>query len=103
MSYIFMAVHYPEPSRREEIYASMAAMAHAVSGVPGLLEIGPWLESQGDRIVGVSRWESRAAFEAAMPGSGVPNDIIHNGEIRPREYFHLIQSQPESGAIASTE
>jgi hypothetical protein len=29
------------------------------------------------------------AFEAAMPGSGVPNEIIHPGETKLREYFHL--------------
>jgi heme-degrading monooxygenase HmoA len=91
MSYIFMAVHYPEPARRDAVYASMAAMATSMTEIPGLLEIGPWLEHRGDRIVGVSRWESRQAFEAAMPGSGIPNDTIHDGETRPREYFHLSQ------------
>jgi len=29
------------------------------------------------------------AFEQAMPGSGVPSGIVHDGESRPREYFHL--------------
>lgn len=56
---------------------------------PGLLEIGPWLDRDRTRVVGVSKWESREAFEAAMPGSGVPNEIIHPGEGKPREYFHL--------------
>lgn len=89
MTYIFMAVHYPAPGRTDEVYASMRAMADSAAGVPGLLEIGPWLEHDGDRVVGFSRWESRAAFDAAMPGSGVRNDIVHPGERRPREYFHL--------------
>ena len=53
-----------------------------------------WLEQGGDRVVGLSRWESRQAFEAAMPGSGVPNDVIHDGERRPRECFHLIEPAP---------
>lgn len=91
MTYIFMAVHYPAPGRRDEVYASMARMAAGASGTPGLIEIGPWLEHGGDRVIGFSRWESREAFEAAMPGSGVPNDIVHDGESRPREYFHLEQ------------
>jgi heme-degrading monooxygenase HmoA len=91
MSYIFIAVHYPEPARRDEIYASMVAMASSLTGVPGLLEVGPWLEHDGERIVGVSRWESREAFDAAMPGSGIPNDTVHDGETRPREYLHLSQ------------
>lgn len=94
MTYIFMAVHYPAPGRRDEVYASMARMAAGASGTEGLIEIGPWLEHGGDRVIGFSRWLSREAFEAAMPGSGVPNDIVHDGESRPREYFHL--EQPEA-------
>lgn len=93
MTYIFMAVHYPAPGRRDEVYASMVAMAESAAGTPGLLEIGPWLEHGGDRVVGFSRWESKAAFDAAMPGSGVPSDAVHDGERQPREYFHL--ARPE--------
>lgn len=84
-----MAVHYPVPGRADEVYASMLRMAESAARTPGLLEIGPWREHDGDRVVGLSRWESRQAFEAAMPGSGVPNEIVHDGERRPREYFHL--------------
>lgn len=91
MTYIFMAVHYPVPGRGDQVHASMAKMAVSAAGTPGLIEIGPWLDHDGDRVVGLSRWESREAFDAAMPGSGVPNDIVHEGERRPREYFHLIQ------------
>jgi len=98
VTYIFMAVHYPADGRSGEVYASMAKMAEAAAGTPGLIEIGPWREHGGDRVVGLSRWESREAFEAAMPGSGVPNDIIHDGERRPREYFHL--TRPLSTAAA---
>ena len=89
MTYIFMAVHYPSEGNLDEIYASMRRMAASAAGTPGLLEIGPWLDHHRTRVVGISKWESRGAFEAAMPGSGVPNDIIHPGESRPREYFHL--------------
>jgi len=92
MTYIFMAVHYPKAGSAAKVFASMTRMAEAAAGTPGLLEIGPWLEHDGDRVVGLSRWESREAFDAAMPGSGVPSDIIHDGERRPREYFHLEQS-----------
>lgn len=89
MTFIFMAVHYPEPGRRDDLYQRMAGMADTLAGTPGLIDIGPWIEHEGERVVGVSRWESRAAFEAAMPGSGRPNDTIHEWESRPREYFHL--------------
>jgi heme-degrading monooxygenase HmoA len=91
VSYVFMAVHYPQAGQRNDVYVSMKRMAESMAGTPGLIEIGPWLEYDGDAVVGLSRWESREAFEAAMPGSGVPNTIIHEGETRPRDYFHLAQ------------
>src|SRR5262249_33499364 len=89
VTYIFMAAHYPPPGHLHEVRESMTGMAAAMTGTPGLLEIGPWVERDGSRVVGISRWESRAAFDAAMPGSGVPSDVIHPGESKPREYFHL--------------
>ena len=89
MTYVFMAVHYPADGHLEERQASMTRMAAALAGTAGLLEMGPWVDCAGSRIIGISRWASKAAFEAAMPGSGVPGDVIHPGERQPREYFHL--------------
>ena len=43
MTYIFMAVHYPQPGTSDQVYARM------------------------------------------------PNATVHEGESRPREYFHLIK------------
>lgn len=103
MTYVFIAVHYPAPGRADEVYASMARMAESAADTPGLLEIGPWREHDGDRIIGLSRWESREAFEAAMPGSGVPNDIIHEGERQPRDYFHLTPAGPSEASPCARE
>ncbi len=74
MTYVFMAVHYPAHEGLEALHASMARMAASLTGTPGLLEIGPWVERDGSRVVGISRWESKAAFDAVLPGSGVPSD-----------------------------
>lgn len=97
MTYIFMAVHYPEPGTRDEVHARMSAMAASMAGTPGLLEIGPWLDAAGGRVIGLSRWASREAFEQAMPGSGVPSTTVHDGECRPREYFHLTSTDSPGG------
>jgi hypothetical protein len=70
-------------------------MAAGLAGTPGLHEIGPWVVCVGDKVIGLSRWDSREAFEAAMPGSGIPSDVVHAGESRPRDYFHLTDSSPE--------
>ena len=89
MTDIFMAAHYPAEGKLAEVDASMQRMAASAAGTPGLLEIGPWPDRDRSRVVGFSRWESRQALEAAMPGSGVSSDIIHPGEARPRDYLHL--------------
>jgi len=85
-----MAVHYPAPGRLDEVYASMQQMASSAAGTPGLLEIGPWLDRDRTRVAGISKWTSRQAFEAAMPGSGeTQTRFIHPGESKPASYFHL--------------
>src|SRR5262249_19924403 len=96
VTYIFMAVQYPEPGRLDDVYASMSGMVDSMAGTPGLIEIGPWIDRDSVRLVGVSRWASGQGLEAVMPESGVPNAVTHDGEIRPREYFHLIQPDPPS-------
>jgi hypothetical protein len=96
VTYAFIAVHYPADGHREELHASMTRMAASLAGTAGLLEIGPWLDRDGSRLVGISRWASKAAFDAALPGSGVPTDVIHPGERKPREYFHVEAATEDS-------
>jgi heme-degrading monooxygenase HmoA len=89
-----MVVHHPEPGRRDDVYQRMRAFAASMEGTPGLLEIGAWQEHDGQRVVGLTRWQSREAFEAAMSGNGALDETTQEGETRPREYFHL--HSPES-------
>jgi heme-degrading monooxygenase HmoA len=88
-TYMLMVVHHPEDGRHDDVYQRMCAFVPSMEGTPGLLEIGAWQEHGGQRVVGLSRWESREAFEAAMPGGDEPDETIQEGESRPREYFHL--------------
>jgi len=69
VTYIFMAVHYPEPGTRDEVYARMSAMADSMAGTPGLLEIGPWLDVSGDRVIGLSRWASSMRSSRPCPAA----------------------------------
>ena len=64
MTYVFMAVHYPEQGKVGETYASTRRMAASAAGTPGLPEIGPWLNRDGTRVVGISKWESRERFSS---------------------------------------
>src|SRR5260370_19202598 len=88
IAYIFMAVHYPEPGRHDDLHQRMTRMGASLAGAPGLIEIGAWLEFGGERVVGVSRWQSREAFEPAMPGSGAPANLIRQWQPRPAPTSH---------------
>jgi hypothetical protein len=46
--YVFMAIHYPEPGRQADLYRRMAAMAESMAGKPGLIDLGPWVEHDGE-------------------------------------------------------
>jgi len=65
--FLTIAIHHPRPEYIEDFLAFMARTEIAVEGAPGLLEFRSWREAGGGRLVGLARWESQAAFQAAMP------------------------------------
>jgi quinol monooxygenase YgiN len=89
MAFVFMVFHWPEPSRRDELAASMREMRDLLLGTTGCLEVEPpYLTEDGECLVGISKWESKDAFDA----SGItlrPVEEIVEGELRPRERFLL--------------
>jgi Antibiotic biosynthesis monooxygenase len=90
MSYIFMVIHHPKPEHRDDLIRGMVERAELMAATPGFIEAGPWEIENDQRIVGISRWQSKEAFAAAVPpGFGVPTDDVHEWETRPRELFHL--------------
>jgi heme-degrading monooxygenase HmoA len=93
VAFVFMVFHYPEPSHRDELLRGMAETASLFDGRPGFIEAGPWVEEGTDRVIGISRWESREAFEAV--GLEIrPADEVVEGETRPRERFWLEEFRP---------
>jgi heme-degrading monooxygenase HmoA len=66
VAFLFLAIHYPKPEHHDDVLRSMQRVGDALRGAPGLRQIGPWQEEEGGRIVGISIWESRSAFERAI-------------------------------------
>ncbi|HEX4444472.1 MAG TPA: hypothetical protein VHZ81_12930 [Galbitalea sp.] len=60
-----LAIHHPKPEYRGDVLASMRRVDAAAAGHPGLIRINGWKEIDGERLVGISMWESMDAFEAA--------------------------------------
>lgn len=84
-----MVLHWPEPGRRDELAASMREMRDLLLAKPGCLAVEPpYLTEDGDCLVGISKWESREAFDAAGIRPRPPGEIVE-GETRPRERFFL--------------
>ena len=80
-----IAIHTPKPEHRDDVIASMQRAAAASEGAAGLLQMGPWQEIDGGRLVGLAIWESREAFLAAGPGifAAVGDDPFDEWEAEP--------------------
>ena len=65
--FIHLAIHHPKPEHVDDMLASMHRVNQAAAGAPGLIEIGAWRDQGSDRLVGLARWESEEAFQAAAP------------------------------------
>jgi heme-degrading monooxygenase HmoA len=59
-----LAIHRPKPEYQDDLLASMNRVGTAAAGAPGLIRIDAWKELGGERLVGISTWESKDSFEA---------------------------------------
>ena len=64
---VTMAIHHAAPGHADDFLRHMEKVVAATQGAPGLIEFTCWAEDDGARLVGLARWETRAAFEAALP------------------------------------
>ena len=90
--FVHLAIKYSKPEHVADNVASMRRVADAAQGAPGLIAIGPWLDARSGRVIGLSLWESRGAFESAMPAVfGSLPDLDPDGDWdgRPPDSFHL--------------
>jgi heme-degrading monooxygenase HmoA len=60
-----LAIHHPKPEYKADVLASMRRVDVAAAGHTGLIRINGWREIDGDRLVGISMWESMEDFQAA--------------------------------------
>ncbi len=66
--YLTVRVLYPKPGRQDDILAAVKKVSDAARKFEGLVEIGAWLDKEGDRIVNISLWESREQALKATSG-----------------------------------
>lgn len=63
---ISLAIHHAVPEHVEAFLAHMDKVVATTTGAPGLIDFTCWAEADGRRLIGLARWESREAFEAAL-------------------------------------
>jgi quinol monooxygenase YgiN len=88
MSFVFMVFHWPEPDKVDALAAGMREMREVLLAERGCLGVEPpHMTEDGLCLVGISKWESKEAFETAITLR--PADEIVEGETRRRERFLL--------------
>jgi Antibiotic biosynthesis monooxygenase len=88
---VFMVFHWPEPSRTQQLAASMREMRDALLAIPGCIGVEPpyLTEAEGaECLVGISKWESEDMFQSSGVVLRAPDEIVE-GETRPRRRFFL--------------
>ena len=91
--FLAIAIHHAAPDHIDDLLGHMNRVAENVKGVPGLLEFQCLRESDGTRLVGFSRWESQASFEAALPQIGQFSEQRHpDWSTQPDELLMLSPS-----------
>jgi heme-degrading monooxygenase HmoA len=65
--FVAIAIHHPRPDHVEDFLAFMGRVVETVGRPPGLIDFEGYRDTQTSRLVGLSRWESEADFQAAQP------------------------------------
>jgi heme-degrading monooxygenase HmoA len=64
--FVHSSIHYPKPRYEPDLIASMHRFGAALAGAPGLLHVATLKDERSPRLVGLTVWTSRAAWEAAI-------------------------------------
>jgi len=93
--FIFYSIHHPRPGQEAALAESMARYGALMGAQPGIVFVAPspFKDPEKGTLMGISIWESEAAFQAALPileqarKDAPPRDL----ESRPPE-VHLLHS-----------
>ena len=88
--FLFYAVHHPHPEKEALLIRSMRDFGDLIKKQPGIVVVDTFRDRDNGTLLGVSIWDSRDAFQAALPAlqDAFPSE---EWEVKPRE-VHLLAS-----------
>ncbi|HLI08145.1 MAG TPA: hypothetical protein VKV40_16370 [Ktedonobacteraceae bacterium] len=91
--FIFYSIHYPHPEKEELLVQSMHEFGELLKQQPGNIFQAPYpfKDPEEGTLTGVSIWESREAFQAALPAlqRARQNSRSHEWEVKPTRVYML--------------
>jgi len=72
--FVAIAVHHARPEHVDDFADYMRRVRDAVGDPPGLVDFHGYRDAGTSRLVGLSRWETEEAFQAALPLIGALRD-----------------------------
>ena len=91
--FIFYSIHYPHLEKEELLVQSMHEYGELMNQQPGNLFQAPYpfKDPEKGTLMGISIWESREAFQAALPTlqSARQNSPALEWESKPPEVYRL--------------
>lgn len=92
-----IAIHHVRLEHRAAFLAFMAKVETAVADASGLIDFTSWVDALSGWLVGVGRWESQQAFEAAMPQiMSLSSERQDHWTERPDELLVLVDRSAEA-------
>jgi len=80
--FVHLSIHYPRSDHEAELVASMHRFGAAAAAAPGLLHAATLKEERSPRLVGLTVWDSRAAWEAGVERSRPGVTCLQAGDSR---------------------
>ncbi|GHO83007.1 putative quinol monooxygenase [Dictyobacter formicarum] len=91
--FIFYSIHYPQPEKEALLVQSMHEFGELMKKQPGNLFQAPYpfKDPEKGTLMGISIWESREAFQLALPTlqSARQNSPSREWEIKSPEVYML--------------
>jgi len=88
---VHLAVHHPRAGKEAALAASMERFGAPARGMPGFRFHATLRDADAGVLVGITIWDSKAAWEAALPAqrAAVEGDDFDELWERPPEVFRL--------------